>query len=136
MPRIHISTQLLPTEDVTDNYHGTCVPDPYRWLENPENQGGHRLECKSPKRSHPKHRGRAAIYQQFNKRLTALWNYPKKQRTAPQSRPILHILQKNDGLQNQPHSLQTSQPGRPLKNCPIPAPARDGDIALMGQNYN
>jgi prolyl oligopeptidase len=39
------------------------------------------------------------VHQQFQERLTALWNYPKS--SVPRHKAGRYFVQKNDGLQNQ-----------------------------------
>ncbi|MCA9934466.1 MAG: S9 family peptidase [Ardenticatenaceae bacterium] len=84
--------------DVVDDYHGTAVPDPFRWLENPDtaetrawidaqNRLTHGLIDAVPQRP--------AIHQ----RLTELYNYPKF--FTPVRKGAWLFFYKNDGLQNQ-----------------------------------
>src|SRR3989440_5190312 len=84
--------------DQVDDYFGTKVPDPYRWLENndspevaawveAENKVTFAYLDKIPYRN------------QLKDRLTKLLNYPKY--SSPSRRGEWFVFSKNDGLQNQ-----------------------------------
>src|SRR6266516_1808483 len=84
--------------DVVDDYHGTRVADPYRWLEDPdspESRGWIDAENRLTEGYLSQIPERAAL----RKRLTALWNYPKY--GAPFHKAGRYFFFKNDGLQNQ-----------------------------------
>src|SRR6266478_418490 len=84
--------------DVVDNYFGTSVPDPYRWLEDdnsPEVSAWVEAENKVTFGYLDKIPYRA----QLKERLTKLLNYPKY--SAPTRRGEWFFFTKNDGLQNQ-----------------------------------
>lgn len=85
-------------DTVADNYHGTPVADPYRWLEDPtssetlawvegQNEVSSAYFASIPARA------------QIQARLTALWNYPKY--SVPVKKGETYVYSKNDGLQNQ-----------------------------------
>jgi prolyl oligopeptidase len=85
-------------DDQVDDYHGTRVADPYRWLEddnspetlawvNAQNQVTHSYLEKIPYRS------------QLKQRLQELYNYPKY--GIPSRSGACYLWSKNDGLQNQ-----------------------------------
>ena len=86
--------------DQVDDYHGTKVPDPYRWLEEDvrtskevaawveaENKVTFAYLSGIPQRD------------AIRKRLTDLWNYEKY--SAPSKDGGRYFFSKNDGLQNQ-----------------------------------
>jgi prolyl oligopeptidase len=86
------------TIDQFDNYHGTLVADPYRWLE----------DVDSPetldwvKRQNELTFGfleQLPAREQLRQRLTALWDFPKAQ--APEKRGGRYFMLRNSGLQNQ-----------------------------------
>ncbi|HIK05082.1 MAG TPA: S9 family peptidase [Trichormus sp. M33_DOE_039] len=90
-PHTHKSDQI-------DNYHGTLVADPYRWLEDPDseatkawveaqNQITFAYLSKIPARDHIK------------QRLTKLWDYEKY--GIPFKQGDKYFYFKNNGLQNQ-----------------------------------
>jgi len=84
--------------DVVDDYHGTRVPDPYRWLEDsdsPETRAWIDAENQITESYLSQIPERATIRQ----RLTQLWNYPKY--GAPFHKAGRFFFFKNDGLQNQ-----------------------------------
>ncbi len=86
------------TVDVVDDYHGTAVADPYRWLEDvdaaetkawveAENCATFAFLEKIPER------------ETLKRRLTEIWNYPKF--GVPFKEGGRYFFSKNDGLQNQ-----------------------------------
>jgi prolyl oligopeptidase len=85
-------------DDTVDNFHGTPVPDPYRWMEDVASDEAQTWL-----------KAQAAITTPFleaiperegiKARLTALWNFPKY--NAPKKRGNRYFYFKNDGLQNQ-----------------------------------
>src|ERR1041385_2892860 len=84
--------------EVVDDYFGTKVPDPYRWLENNDSAevaAWVEAENKVTFAYLDKIPYRAAV----KDRLMKLYNYPKY--SAPQRRGEWFIFSKNDGLQNQ-----------------------------------
>jgi len=84
--------------DVVDDYHGTRVPDPYRWLEDsdsPETRAWIEAENQITASYLAQIPERATIRQ----RLTQLWDYPKY--GAPFHKAGRYFFFKNDGLQNQ-----------------------------------
>lgn len=84
--------------DQVDDYHGTKVADPYRWLEDdnsPETAKWVQAENKVTFAYLEKIPFRDAV----KKRLEQLYNYPKY--TAPVRKGELLFYTKNDGLQNQ-----------------------------------
>jgi prolyl oligopeptidase len=87
-----------PRGTVVDNYHGTDVPDPYRWMEDidsPATQAWIAAERELTARALSTMPERDAI----RARLTALWNYPRF--SLPFKRGGHYFFSKNDGLQNQ-----------------------------------
>jgi prolyl oligopeptidase len=81
-----------------DDYHGTKVADPYRWLEDVDSEetvAWVKAENKLTNSFLDKIPARETI----RKRLTALWDYPKY--GIPAMRGDRYFFTKNDGLQNQ-----------------------------------
>jgi len=84
--------------DQVDDYHGTKVADPYRWLEDdnsPETAAWVKAENDVTNAYFAKIPYRAQVKQ----RLEQLFNYPKF--TPPDRRGDSYVFSKNDGLQNQ-----------------------------------
>src|SRR5437868_477000 len=86
--------------DHTDDYHGTKVGDPYRWLEtdvrtSPEVAAWVAAENKVTEAYLNTIPQRDVI----RKRLTELWNYERF--SAPSKDGPRYFFSKNDGLQNQ-----------------------------------
>src|SRR2546429_5633209 len=84
--------------DVVDDYHGTRVPDPYRWLEEPDSTGS-RDWIEAQKRLTAAYLADIPARGTIRERLTKLWNYPKY--GTPFRRGRRYFFFKNDGLQNQ-----------------------------------
>jgi prolyl oligopeptidase len=81
-----------------DDYHGTRVADPYRWLEepdSPETQAWVQAQNALTEAWLSQVPARARLRQ----RLTELWNFPR--RFAPQERGGRYFQLRNTGLQNQ-----------------------------------
>ena len=86
------------TVETVDDYFGTKVADPYRWLENndsPEVAAWVEAQNKVTFAYLDQIPYRAAV----KDRLTKLFNYPKY--SSPSRRGEWFIFSKNDGLQNQ-----------------------------------
>src|SRR5207244_13292685 len=62
--------------DVVDDYHGTRVPDPYRWLEDPDSPES-RAWIEAQNRLTAAYLAEIPARRAIRERLTKLWNYPK-----------------------------------------------------------
>jgi prolyl oligopeptidase len=114
--------------DVVDDYHGTKVPDPYRWLEDvdsPETRAWVEAE----------NRVTFAYLEQIpervwiRRRLTELWDYPKY--GAPFKKGGRYFFFKNSGLQNQ--AVLYTQPALTAASEVLLDPnilSADGTVAL------
>jgi prolyl oligopeptidase len=86
------------TVEQVDNYHGTAVADPYRWLEDvdsPDTLEWIRQQNELTFSVLEKIPAREII----KKRLTELWNYARA--WAPYKKGTWYFQQRNSGLQNQ-----------------------------------
>ncbi|WP_245901652.1 prolyl oligopeptidase family serine peptidase [Chitinophaga ginsengisoli] len=84
--------------DVTDNYHGAIVADPYRWLED-DNSPETKAWVKAENAVTNDYLNKIPFHGAIRKRLEELWNYPKI--GTPFKRGDYYYFYKNDGLQNQ-----------------------------------
>ena len=84
--------------DVVDDYHGTRVADPYRWLEDPDSPES-RAWIEAQNRLTAAYLAEIPARATIRERLTKLWNYPKY--GAPFRKAGRYFFLKNDGLQNQ-----------------------------------
>lgn len=119
---------------IVEDYHGTLVPDPYRWLEDlthPDTQAWIAAQNQLTRAyldAIPDHTHVSA-------RLTALWNYPRC--SVPYRMGARYFFAKNDGLQNQDVLyMQETLAGEPV---PILDPNQfsdDGTVALISQAYS
>lgn len=114
--------------DQVDDYHGTRVADPYRWLEDvdaPDTRAWIEAENALTFEFLAGVPEREAI----RRRLTALWDYPRYG-TPFKKRGQYHFL-KNDGLQNQ--AVLYRQPSRDAEPSVLLDPnalSPDGTVAL------
>jgi prolyl oligopeptidase len=83
---------------VFDEYFGTKVPDPYRWLEN-DTAAETEAWVKAQNAVTFDYLSQIPYRDKLNKRITDLWNYEKV--GAPFVRGNYTYFSKNDGLQNQ-----------------------------------
>jgi prolyl oligopeptidase len=122
--------------DQVDNYHGTLVADPYRWLENSDSQ-----ETKAWIEAENKltfaYLQEIPARDKIKQRLTKLWDYEKygipfkEGESLPNGSTERYFYFKNDGLQNQSvlYTLKTldAQPQVLLDPNQL---SKDGTVAL------
>ena len=82
----------------TDDYFGTKVPDPYRWLED-DNSTETKAWVESENKVTRDYFSKIPFREQVRKRLEEMWNYPKY--SSPFKEGAYYYFYKNDGLQNQ-----------------------------------
>ncbi len=116
---------------VQDNYHGTLVPDPYRWLEEPGSEetmawvAAQNALTRGELEAIP---ARAVLEARYKE----LWNFPRY--TAPRRRGGRLFYQENSGLQNQPVLYYRDDDAGPATALLDPNElSADGTIALI--NY-
>lgn len=87
-----------PTVAHTDEYHGTVVPDPYRWLED-DTASATRAWVGAQNEVTFAYLAQIPYRAQLRQRLEDLYNYPRI--SAPFREGNYFLFFKNDGLQNQ-----------------------------------
>ncbi len=116
--------------DQVDDYHGTMVADPYRWLEDPDSPESRTwIEAENALAFAflEKIPARAAL----EKRLTTLWNYERF--GTPYLQGGRYFYSKNDGLQNQSVLYVTESLGAEPRVLLDPNTlSGDGTVALSG----
>ncbi|KAK6058562.1 prolyl endopeptidase family protein [Cooperia oncophora] len=98
--QIHPSVYPTPRRDesIVDNFHGTMVPDPYRWMEDPDADETREFVDELNAISEP-FIAQAPSREKIRKRLTELWDYEKY--SCPSKRGDFYYYSYNSGLQNQ-----------------------------------
>src|SRR5215210_1699255 len=120
------------TTEQTDDFFGTKVPDPYRWLENDmaedtkdwvqrQNQLTNAYLLKIPYRD------------AIRNRLTELWDYEKY--SAPFKEGEYTYFYKNNGLQNQAVLYRQNNGGQPDVFLDPNTFSPDGTTSLAGINF-
>ena len=84
--------------EVADNYFGTEVPDPYRWLED-DNSETTAAWVAAENAVTQDYLSQIPFRGAIRERLTQLWNYAKE--SAPRKHGDWYYYTYNDGLQNQ-----------------------------------
>ena len=114
--------------DVSSDYHGVKVPDPYRWMEDidsPATRAWVAAEDKLSRDYLAALPGRAAIAA----RLKEIWNYERW--GAPARHGHYWFYTHNDGLQNQAVIFVSTDPGTPGHILLDPNTlSKDGTVAL------
>ena len=114
--------------DVVDDYHGTKVADPYRWLEDVDSPETHAW-VEAENRVTFAYLEQIPERERIRKRLTALWDYPKY--GAPFKKGGRYFFFKNSGLQNQAVLYtQRSLTAEPEVLLDPNALSADGTVAL------
>jgi prolyl oligopeptidase len=131
----HMSTEKLnyPATikgEQVDNYHGTEVADPYRWLENPDSTET-KVWVEAQNKVTFNFLEQISVRDDIKKRLTKLWDYEKY--GVPFQEGSRYFYFKNDGLQNQSvlYTLKNldDQPTVLLDPNKL---SEDGTVALSG----
>ena len=84
--------------DFVGVYHGAVVPDPYRWLEDPDSSES-RAWIEAENKVTYGYLNQIPEREKIRKRLTELWDYEKF--SVPWKKGGRYFFEKNDGLQNQ-----------------------------------
>lgn len=111
-----------------DEYHGTKVPDPYRWLEDVDSPETRRWVAAENELTFGYLRGLPARAR-LKARLTELWDYPRY--GVPFKAGGRYFFTRNDGLQNQPVLyVQESLDAAPRPLLDANALSADGTVAV------
>jgi len=95
MPLVYPATKKI---DQTDDYHGTKVADPYRWLEEPDNPDTKAWVAAQNDLTF-RYLAQIPTREPIRQRLTTLWNYERY--GQPHKKGGRYFYSRNDGLQNQ-----------------------------------
>ena len=120
--------------DHVDAYHGVEVPDPYRWLEDPDSAESKSWVEAQNKVTFSYLEGipqRAAL----KERLTKLWNFERY--GTPEQRGGRYFYTRNDGLQNQSVLYVADSLDAPPRELLDPNKlSQDGTVALVGSEVS
>jgi len=122
-----------PKGDVVEDYHGTQVADPYRWLEqidSAETSAWVDAQNSLTFSYFDQIEARAAVRRRFEE----LWDFPRE--SAPARRGDWYYFSHNDGLQPQPtlyrRPVRGGEPSVVLDPNDLSA---DGTVAVMTQSF-
>jgi len=116
--------------DQVDDYHGTKVADPYRWLENPDSEES-RAWIEAENKLTFGFLDQIPARAQIKERLTKLWDFERY--GVPFKEGGRYFYEKNDGLQNQNVLYTvTSLNGQPKVLLDPNKLSADGTVALSG----
>ncbi len=126
-PRAHRVAQV-------DDYHGTRVQDPFRWLENPDSTES-RLWIEAQNVVTSNYLSQIPSRPALKERLTKLWNYERF--GLPHKQGQRYFYSRNDGLQNQAvlYSL-TDLDGTPQVLLDPNTLSKDGTVALKSYVFS
>ena len=120
--------------DVVDDYHGTTVADPYRWLEDVDSPDT-RAWVEAQNRVTFSFLEQISARRRIRERLTELWNYPRF--GVPVKKGGRYFVSRNDGLQNQAVLYwQTALDGQPQVLIDPNTLSADGTTALGATNWS
>jgi len=120
--------------DVADNYHGTEVPDPYRWLED-DMSDETAAWVKAQNEVTFSYLESIPFRDALKDRMTEIWDYPKM--GTPNKEGAYYFYSYNTGLQNQ--SIIYMKKGREGKGQIFLDPntfSEDGTVALSGYSIS
>ncbi len=124
-----------PTEkgNQVDDYHGTKINDPYRWLEDPDS-GPTRQWVEAQNKLTFAYLEQIPARRRIKERLTKLWDYERY--SSPVKHGDRYFFYKNDGLQNQNVLHVTSAlDGSPRVLLDPNKLSTDGTVSLSGTGY-
>ncbi|MBL7075711.1 S9 family peptidase [candidate division KSB1 bacterium] len=122
------------TDDVIEDYHGTRVADPYRWLEDPD-APEMQAWVEAQNRLTFAYLEAIPAREKIKGRLTELWNYPKY--SVPRKEGNRYFFSKNDGLQNQSVLyMQKSLDAKPVMVIDPNKFSEDGTVALTNKAFS
>ncbi len=125
---------LAHRDDTVDNYHGTQVADPYRWLEDPAAPDT-LAWVEAQNAITEDYLAKIPACATLRNRMTALWNYPKY--SVPSREGKYYFYSKNDGLQNQSVLYRQENLLGPSSLVIDPNTlSQDGTTALVTQSYS
>jgi prolyl oligopeptidase len=116
--------------DQTDDYHGTRVADPYRWLED-ANSAETKAWVDAENKFTQTYLAQIPQREAIRQRLTQLWNYERY--SVPFKEGGRYFFNRNDGLQNQAvlYTMKSLKDSPRLLLDPNTLSA-DGTVALAG----
>jgi prolyl oligopeptidase len=97
-PQKPLNYPLPHKSEQVDDYHGTLVADPYRWLEDPDSEET-KVWIEAENQITFAYLDEISVREQIQQRLTKLWDYEKY--GIPFKEGENYFYFKNDGLQNQ-----------------------------------
>lgn len=122
--------------DVVDNYHGTKVADPYRWLEDDVRVSSQVRDWVTRQNELTfSYLETLPMRDTFEKRLTELWNYERY--SAPSKVGTRYVYSYNNGLQNQSVLyIQDSLSAEPRVLIDPNEWSKEGTVALAGTVFS
>jgi prolyl oligopeptidase len=127
---VGLSYPVARTVDVVDDYHGTKVADPYRWLEDPSSPG-YREWIDAENAVTDRFLSTLPDRRPLRDRLTALWDYERYEVPVREGNRVFY--QRNSGLQPQPVLYVVDLPR--FEPRPLLDPntlSKDGTVAVTG----
>jgi len=120
--------------DIVEDFHGTSVADPYRWMED-ESSEELKTWIDGQNDLTNGYLERFSGREKIENRLTELWNYPRY--TVPSKRGGTYFYSRNDGLQNQSALYMEKKLGGEAALVLDPNTlSEDGTVALTTQGVN
>ncbi|MCH5330941.1 MAG: S9 family peptidase [Alistipes sp.] len=134
MKNRHLPYPETQRGNITDNYHGTVVADPYRWLED-DNSEATASWVQAQNEVTSDYLSKIPFRNDIRDRLTELWNYPKE--SAPAQKGDWLYFTRNDGLQNQSVIYRRRTPqGKAEVFLDPNTLSDDGTVALVARSFS
>ncbi|RLD74858.1 MAG: S9 family peptidase [Bacteroidetes bacterium] len=120
--------------DQVDEYFGTSVADPYRWLEDDNSEETAQWVI-AENAVTDAYLSEIPFREKIIDRLTELWNYPRYR--TPEKKGEYYYFRKNDGLQNQDVLyVMKGEDGEPEVLLDPNTLSEDGTVALSSWNLS